>query len=44
MTVLIMQEVKATGELKAAVDVDGRSRAVSVKVKALLAAKAVLKY
>ena len=37
-------EVKATGELKAAVDADGPSGAVSVEVEALLIAQAVVKY
>ena len=37
-------EVKATRELKAAVDADGPSGAVSVEVKALLIAQAVVKY
>ena len=36
--------MKATGELKAAVDADGPSGAVSVEVEALLVAQAVLKY
>ena len=36
--------MKATGELKAAVDADGPSGAVSVEVKALLIAQAASKY
>ena len=36
--------MKATRELKAAVDADGPSGAVSVEVEALLIAQAVLKY
>ena len=35
---------KATGELKAAVDADGSSGAVSIEVKAMLVAQAVWKY
>ena len=37
-------EAKATEELKAAVETDGPSGAVSVEVEALLVAQAVLKY